>query len=107
MDSSEQYAQRTEDSAQPRPSTEASHAPHEHTPHSERLRETLERDLRSRSKEYKELRQLGAIDFHGTTDPAEAEAWLKRTERIFTLMRCSMDPQYDFAISLLQGDAYD
>ena len=107
MDSSEQHAQRTEDSAQPRPSTEASHAPRDHIPHSERLPEILERDLKSRSKEYKELRQLGAPDFHGTTDPAEAEAWLKRIEWIFTSMKCSMEAQYDFAISLLQGDAYD
>ena len=101
MDPSEQYAQRTEDLAEPRPSTEASNVPPERTPQSERLRVTPERDLRSRSKDYKELHQLGAIDFHGTTDPAEAEAWQKRTERIFTLMKCSMDAQYNFAISLL------
>ena len=107
MDSHEQYAQRTEESTPPRHSTEASYVPPERTPHSERLRETLERDLRSRSKNFKELRQLGVVDFHGTIDPAEAETWLKRTERVFGMMRCTVDKQYDFAVSLLPGDAYD
>ena len=61
----------------------------------------------SRSKDYKELRQLGAIDFNGTTDPAEAETWLKRIERIFTLMGCTLVDQIEFVVSLLQCDAYD
>ena len=30
-------------------------------------------------RNYKELRKLGAVDFSGTTDPAVAETWLKRT----------------------------
>ena len=77
MDSHEQFAQRIEDSAEPKHSTEASHIPLERTPHSERLQETPERDLRSCSKNYKELRQLRAVDFYGTTDPAEAETLLK------------------------------
>ena len=50
---------------------------------------------------------MGAKDFEGTTDPAEAEKWLKRTERIFTLMGCSMEDRFEFIVSLLQGDAYD
>ena len=50
---------------------------------------------------------MGAVEFCGTTDPAEAETWLKRTERVFGMMRCTMDEQFDFAVSLLQGDAYD
>ena len=104
MDSHKQSAQRIEDSAEPRHSTEASHVPHEHTPHSERLKETPERDLRSRSKNFKELYQLGAVDFYGTTDPAKAKTWLKRTKRVFVMMRCTLDEQFDFAVSILQGD---
>ena len=50
---------------------------------------------------------MGAKDFEGTMDSAEAETWIKRTEKIFTLMRCSQADQFDFIISLLQGDAYD
>ena len=62
---------------------------------------------RSRSKDIKELRQLGVKDFYGTTDPAEAEAWLKRTERVFTLMGSTEEDQFFLIVSLLQGDAYD
>ena len=110
MESHDQFAQRIENSAKPRHSTEASHVPQEQTPHSERLQETPSRDLRSRSKNFKELRQLGAVDFYGTTDPAEAETWLKRIERVFSMMsmmRCTVEEQYDFVVSLLQGYAYD
>ena len=47
------------------------------------------------------------MDFTGTTDPAEAETWLKRTERIFTLMGSTEEDQFFLIVSLLQGDAYD
>ena len=50
---------------------------------------------------------MGAIDFYGTTDPTEVETWLKRTERVLGMMRCTLEDQFDFAVSLLQGDAYD
>ena len=42
-----------------------------------------------RAKKFEQLRKLGAISFSGTLDPAEAEAWLKSTERIFNLMHCT------------------
>ncbi|XP_074322831.1 uncharacterized protein LOC141659805 [Apium graveolens] len=58
-------------------------------------------------RDYKELRKLGAIDFYGTVDLAEAEKWLKRTERIFIMMRCAPEEKFDYAVSLLQEDAYD
>ena len=74
---------------------------------SESVHELPGLDKRSRSEKLRELRQLGAIEFCGTTDPAEAEISLKRTERIFTLMRCTREDQFDFAVSLFQGDAYD
>ena len=50
---------------------------------------------------------MGALDFEGTTNPAEAKKWLKRTERIFTLMGCSGEDRFEFIVSLLQGDMYD
>ena len=108
MDSQDRYAQRIEDTAESGRSVGASYA----RTRSERTQppEPAPRPqgaLRSRSKDYKELRQLGAKDFEGTTDPAEAEKWLKRTERIFTLMGCSMEDRFEFIVSLLQGDAYD
>lgn len=58
-------------------------------------------------RNYKELRKLGAVDFSGTTDPAEAEKWLKRTIRVFNMMRCGPEERFDYAVSLLQEDAYD
>lgn len=58
-------------------------------------------------RNYKELRKLGATDFYGTVDPAEAETWKKRTERVFTMMRCSPEVKFDYVVSLLQADAYD
>lgn len=41
----------------------------------------------TRERRYDKLRKMGAVDFVVTTDPAEAETWLKRTERVFNLMR--------------------
>ena len=107
MASQSHNAQRDEGSAGSRPSVEVSQAQYEVTPPPTPMTGTPGYGLRSRSKDFKELRQLGAKDFNGTTDPAEAETWLKRTERIFTLLRCSREDQFDFIVSLLQGDAYD
>ena len=59
-----------------------------------------------RAKKFEQLRKLGANSFSGTLDPAEAEAWLKSTERIFNLMHCTPEERFDYAVFLLQGDAY-
>ena len=83
MVSQSHNAQRVEGSAESRQSLDVSQASHEFTPPPTPTTGTPGYEPRSRSKDYKELRQLGALDFHGTTDPAEAETWLKRTERIF------------------------
>ncbi|KAJ8752343.1 hypothetical protein K2173_003979 [Erythroxylum novogranatense] len=58
-----------------------------------------------RSGQYDKLRKFGAVDFSGTTNPEEAKAWLKRTERVLVQMRCSDEDKLDYAVSLLQGDA--
>ncbi|KAJ8771340.1 hypothetical protein K2173_026517 [Erythroxylum novogranatense] len=50
----------------------------------------------NRERRYDKLRKQGAVDFYGSTDPAEAEGWLERTER----------EKYDYVVSLLQGPAY-
>ena len=60
----------------------------------------------SRERRFGQLRKLGATSFSGTLDPAEAEAWLKSTERIFNLMYCTPEERFDYAVFLLQGDAY-
>lgn len=59
------------------------------------------------SRSYKELRKLGAIDFYGTKNPAEAKTWLKQTERVLNMMRYTPEEKFDYVISLLQADAYD
>ena len=58
------------------------------------------------AKKFEQLRKLGAISFSSTLDPAEAEAWLKSTECIFNLMYCTPEERFDYAVFLLQGDAY-
>ena len=107
MDSQDQFAQRIEESAESGRSRGASHALPTQTPIPESVQRTQGRVQKFRSKDFKELRQLGAVDFNGTTDPAEAETWLKRTERIFTLLGSTEEEQFVFIVSLLQGDAYD
>ena len=107
MSSRDRYVQRTEESADSERSIGESYARHERTPNLESINRSQGRGQRFRSKDFRELRQLGAKEFSGTTDPAEAEAWLKGTERIFTLMGSTEEEQFVFIVSLLQGDAYD
>ena len=60
-----------------------------------------------RAKRFEQLRKLGANPFTGTIDPAEAESWLENTDRVFDLMQCTDEEKYDYAVFLLQGDAYN
>ena len=60
-----------------------------------------------RERRYDKLRKMGAEDFRGTTNPLEAERWLQRTERIFEMMYYTLEEKLDYAVSLLQEDAYD
>ena len=60
-----------------------------------------------RERRFEKLRKLGVNPFHGTTDPAVAEAWLESSERVFNLMQCTPDEKFDYAVFLLQGDAYN
>ena len=60
-----------------------------------------------RERRYDKLRKMGAEDFRGTTNPLEAERWLQRTERIFEMMYYTPEEKLDYAVSLLQDDAYD
>ena len=34
------------------------------------------------------------------------ETWLKRTQRVLNQMRCTPEEKFDYAVSLLQGNAY-
>ena len=105
----EHDAPRREGSAGLHHSIEASYNLRENAqnPHRDAEYEVQGPDPTTRSRNFKELRKLGAVDFSGTTDPAEAETWLKRTERVFNMMRCTVEERFDYAVSLLQEDAYD
>ena len=59
-----------------------------------------------RERRFEKLRKLGATPFSGTLDPAKAESWLESTERVFDLMQCTPEERFDYAVFLLQGDAY-
>ena len=86
MESQDRNAQRTEGPADHRYPVEPSNTPQGYILSSKSVHGLTGLDRRSRSEKVKEFCQLGAVDFYGTIDPAEAETWLKRTERIFTLM---------------------
>ena len=60
-----------------------------------------------KEQHYDKLRKMRAEDFRGTTNLLEAEKWLQRTERIFEMMYYTPEEKLDYAISLLQEDAYD
>lgn len=51
--------------------------------------------------------KLGAKFFMGTSNPADAELWMKTLESIFDVMECSDDKKLRLAVFLLKGGAAD
>ncbi|XP_058003995.1 uncharacterized protein LOC131180660 [Hevea brasiliensis] len=51
--------------------------------------------------------KYGATEFKGTVDPLEAEQWLERMDRVFKKLQCTDALKFEYAVSLLQGDAYE
>ena len=51
------------------------------------------------------FKALGAQVFEGTTDPAEAEAWLNEVENFFRVMHCPEDRKLDLVTFMLQKEA--
>ncbi|KAL0440175.1 UNVERIFIED_CONTAM: hypothetical protein Slati_2500500, partial [Sesamum latifolium] len=58
-------------------------------------------------KNYEVVRRQGAKVFTGTTDPAEAEEWLRNTERVLDRIECTVEQKLKYAVSLLEKDALD
>ena len=83
------------------------HIHHQHVFHPENVREQLGLENRLRDRRYDKLRKYGEVDFLGSTDPVEAENWLKRTERFLNMMQCTPDEKFDYVVSLLQENAHD
>ena len=91
-------------------SAEASHTLHRENVRENSLplnnRQEMNTPPAPRERRFEKLRKLGATPFCGTLDPAEAESWLESTERVFDLMYCTPEERFDYAVFLLQGDAY-
>ncbi|KAL0453903.1 UNVERIFIED_CONTAM: Transposon Ty3-G Gag-Pol polyprotein, partial [Sesamum latifolium] len=51
--------------------------------------------------------KTGAKVFAGTTDPAEAEEWLRNTERVLDRIECTPEQRLRYAVSLFEKDALD
>ncbi|KAL0458153.1 UNVERIFIED_CONTAM: hypothetical protein Slati_0442500 [Sesamum latifolium] len=58
-------------------------------------------------KNYEIVRRQGAKVFPGTTDPAEAEEWLRNTERVLDRIECTPEQRLRYAVSLFEKDALD
>ncbi|KAL2251399.1 UNVERIFIED_CONTAM: hypothetical protein Sindi_2262200 [Sesamum indicum] len=58
-------------------------------------------------KNYEIVRRQGAKVFAGTTDPAEAEEWLRNTERVLDRIECTSEQKLRYVVSLLEKDALD
>ncbi|KAL0284741.1 UNVERIFIED_CONTAM: hypothetical protein Sangu_2810200 [Sesamum angustifolium] len=58
-------------------------------------------------KNYVVVRRQGAKVFEGTTDPAEAEEWLKNTERVLDRIQCTFKEKLRCVVSLFKKDALD
>ncbi|KAL0420383.1 UNVERIFIED_CONTAM: Transposon Ty3-G Gag-Pol polyprotein [Sesamum latifolium] len=53
------------------------------------------------------MRRQVAKVFAGTTDPAEAEEWLRNTERVLDRIECMSEQKLRYAVSLFEKDALD
>ncbi|KAL0298596.1 UNVERIFIED_CONTAM: hypothetical protein Sradi_6519400 [Sesamum radiatum] len=58
-------------------------------------------------KNYEVVRRQGAKVFAGTTDPTEAEEWLRNTERVLDIIECTSEQRLRYAVSLFEKDALD
>ncbi|KAI5339093.1 hypothetical protein L3X38_018365 [Prunus dulcis] len=58
------------------------------------------------SSEIKRVKELGAREFVGSTNPAEAESWITEVERIFGVLKCPVGDRVHLATFLLKGNAY-
>ena len=77
MELQDRNAQRTEGPADYRYPVEQPYTPQGYTLSSESVNELPGLDRRSRSEKIRKLCQLGAVQFCGTIDPAEAKTWLR------------------------------
>lgn len=58
------------------------------------------------SSEIERVKELGAKEFMGGPDPAEAECWISDVERIFEVLECPVGDRVRLATFWLKGNAY-
>ncbi|KAL0291935.1 UNVERIFIED_CONTAM: hypothetical protein Sangu_3259100, partial [Sesamum angustifolium] len=58
-------------------------------------------------KNYEVVRRQGAKVFAGTTDPAEADEWLRNTDRVLDSIECTSEQKFRYVVSLFEKDALD
>ncbi|CAL8163123.1 unnamed protein product [Prunus armeniaca] len=51
------------------------------------------------------VKELGANEFHGSADPAEADVWLTDVEWVFEVLQCPYGDRVRLAAFLLKGNA--
>ncbi len=56
---------------------------------------------------YEKLVKYVTIEFKDTVDPFEVEQWLERMKRVFRKLQCTKALKFKYAVSLLQGNAYE
>ena len=52
-------------------------------------------------------RRLGAQNFHGTSDPSEADDWFQGMEEVFEAMQSTEEDKLRIATYMLRGGACD
>ncbi|XP_038877203.1 uncharacterized protein LOC120069501 [Benincasa hispida] len=75
----------------------------------QKLQASLENIQPDPEKKYgiERLKALGATNFEGTKDPADAEEWMNQIEKCFKVMRCPKKRKVSLATFLLQKKVED
>ena len=75
------------------------------------IRQTLnrhpnpQRPDKSSAKAFRAFKSLKPPEFHGTTDPVEARAWLKEMEKSFEILSITENQKTVFSVYLMKGEA--
>ena len=54
-----------------------------------------------------EFKKLAPPAFKGTIEPLEADIWIMKMEKAFTVQECQDEEKIRFTAYLLQGEAYN
>ncbi|BFG34707.1 hypothetical protein CerSpe_209810 [Prunus speciosa] len=60
----------------------------------------------TKGSDIKRVKEFGAKEFFGSSDPAKVETWLIDLERVFEVLQCSDEDRVRLAAFLLKGNAY-